>query len=254
MYLWVVLATFITILYSFNISIRADMDRVHAETKAGIVLTKFRAQHNAVKEYLNSQAPEKTGQTRVTYYPGDGFNSTTGADLSKDGSAQEGGINYRNEIEKYLPVGYEPDGETVSKVFCLENGNPASPQCASGADGSCCSNEYMGVYVVSFRTIPSRWINKITKLPNADLLGAMAHTNGYGSNFGYTDQIDGKLVISGGNFETKTTVDAEGNSSVSRNFRHREIFNAVKNDPDFKDSKCNETGVHCLYAIQQIYG
>ena len=46
MYLWVVIATFITIIYSYNLPVRADLDRVHAESRAGVVVTKFFAQHN----------------------------------------------------------------------------------------------------------------------------------------------------------------------------------------------------------------
>ena len=133
MYLWIVIATFITLLYSFNIGLRADYDRVYAETRAQVVLTKFMAQHNAVKEYLNSQAPEKTGYTRVPYYPGDGYNSTTGVDFSSDGSEVEGGINYQSILEPYLPYGYHPDPETVTKVFCIKDGeiNGNGPQCVS---------------------------------------------------------------------------------------------------------------------------
>lgn len=254
MYLWVVLATFITLLYSYNLSVRADLDRVHAETKASIVVAKFRAQHNAVKEYLNSQSPDKTGYSKVTYYPGDGFNSSTGSDFSDDGSGSEDSVNYSGEIAKYLPVGYQPEGETVSKVFCLKDGNPASPQCASGGDGSCCGDEYTGVYVVSFRDIPSRWFNKKTGMPNADLLGALAHSGGYGSAIGYIDEIDGKMALSGGmKMEANTTVDPDGNPVENKNLKYREIFNAVKNDPDFVAKECNDYKKHCLYAIQQIY-
>ena len=67
MYLWVVLATFIVALYSYNLSVRSDLDRVFAETKASVVIAKFRALHNGVKDYFNSQAPSKTGLTHVTY-------------------------------------------------------------------------------------------------------------------------------------------------------------------------------------------
>lgn len=255
MYLWVVLATFITILYSYNLSVRADLDRIHAETKAGVVIAKFRAQHNAVKEYLNSQAPDKTGQSRVTYFPGDGFNSTTGADFAKDGSESEGAANYIGEVAKYLPVGYETDSSTVSKVFCLKDGNSSSPQCSSGGGGSCCSDEYMGIYVVSFRDIPSRWFNKKTGMPNADLLGAMVHSSGYGNSIGYLDKIDGKLAISGGmKLEGTTSVDENGNPVENKTLKYREVFEAVKNDADFKRKGCDDPDKHCLFAIQQIYG
>jgi hypothetical protein len=250
MYLWVIIATFITILYSFNISVRADLDRVHAETKAGVVVTKFFAQHNAVKDYLNSQATDKIGQSTVPYYPGDGCNIT----IEKD----KGNTELKTLVTDYLPVGYAEDTEITTKVFCLENGDPEADQCVSGVDGSCCSDEYTGIYVVSFRKIPSRWINKVTKMPNADVLGYMAKARGFGKSFGYTDKIDTdsdgtpELVLSGGQMVQE--YDESGEKVGDSKFQYHKIFKAVIEDYDFVEKECNEEGVHCFYAIQQIYG
>ena len=192
MYLWVIIATFITILYSYNISVRADLDRVHAETKAGVVVTKFFAQHNAVKDYFNSQAPSKIGQTYVPYFPGDGINS----EVCENGSGKEA-CSIGEDIKPYLPMGYSEDPDVTTKVYCFNDGDKSN-NCSSGGGPSCCSNEFAGIYVVSYRIIPSRWINRSTGMPNADLLGYMAKTRGFGKSFGYTDKVDGKLVLSGG--------------------------------------------------------
>lgn len=130
MYLWVVIATFITILLSYNLSVRPDMDRAYAETRASVAIAKFRALHNGVKDYLNSQAPEKTGQTRVTYYPGTGVNVSTPEGSQASSLTDE-------DIRNYLPVGYIKADETlddianitgggkiVSKVFALTRAKP----------------------------------------------------------------------------------------------------------------------------------
>jgi len=239
MYLWVVIATFITILYSYNVSVRPDLDRVHAETKANVTVAKFRAQHNAVKDYLNSQSMAKTNQTAVTYFPGDGVNISSGTGNELDG-----------DIAQYLPVGFVEDEETVTKVFCLEEGLGSNDNCTSTGP-SCCSNDYTGIYVVSFRMLPSRWINKVTKMPNADVLGAMAKSRGFGKVIGYTDTIDGKLVLSGGQMVQEH--DDTGKKVGVPKFEYHEIFEAVKNDADFMEKRCHEENVHCLYAIQQIY-
>ena len=242
MYLWVVIATFITILYSYNVSVRSDLDRVHAETKASVVITKFRAQHNAVKDYFNSQATDKIGQTSVTYHPGQGVNLVD--------SSHELQVS----IENFLPIGFKQDDNVVSKVFCLENGDITSPQCTNGVDGkSCCSDDNMGIYVVSFRMLPQRWRNKITEMPNADLLGAMAKSRGFGKTFGYLEVIDGDLVLSGGHLVYEIDENT-GERTKNANFEYHKVFEAVKNDADFIDKKCHEEKSHCLYAIQQIYG
>lgn len=242
MYLWVVIATFITILYSYNISVRSDLDRVHAETRASVAVAKFRAQHNAVKDYLNSQSMAKTGQNSVTYYPGDGVHIKAGTGTEIEMS----------QIENYLPVGFSEDAETVTKVYCIEEGDPNSPNCDSGGGPSCCSNDYTGIYVVSYRQLPSRWINKITTLPNSDVIGAMAKGRGFGKVIGYTDTIDGKLVLSGGHLVYEIDENT-GERTKNAEFEYKEIYKAIREDPDFIEARCDQENVHCLYAIQQIY-
>ena len=244
MYLWIVIATFIAILASFNLSVRPDMDRVFAETKAGVVITKFRALHNGVRDYFNSQSPDKTGLTYANYYPGDGVN----VQPKEDGSINALTVD---EVAPFLPFGYAKDGETlddiasitgggeiVSKVFCFDEGNTAE-QCVSGVDGSCCSNQCIddsncsSIYVVSFTQMPSRWVNKISNMPSVDMISALSHMHGYGKDFGYTEVDDGKVVLSGGRF----IVD---NSNGAESFDKWEIFGAVVNDEDFQRLDCDK--------------
>lgn len=263
MYLWIVIATFITLLASFNLPVRPDMDRVFSETKAQVVITKFNALHNGVKDYFNSQAPSKTGLTRVTYYPGDGVNVI---------AAEEGlaAALTKEQIAPYLPFGYIKDGETlddvaslvgggdiVSKVFCFAEGN-TEEQCLSGGDGSCCSDRCLedgvcaGIYVVSFTRMPTRWINKISNMPNADMLAALSKVRGYGKSIGYTLVQDGKVWLSGGKFVSHMAPD--GSQIQDDTFEKWELFGAVVNDADFKSMECDKSDVYCLFAIQQIYG
>ncbi len=263
MYLWIVLATFIVLLYSFNIGVRADLDRVFAETKAQVVLTKFLAQHNAVKEYLNEQSPDKLGargqyteseteRAAVSYFPGDGYN------LSPDQEGNTLGADFKNTeakatIENYLPVGFEPEADAVTKVFCFKNGDKTQ-NCNSSNGRSCCSDMFTGVYVVSFMPIPGRWFNPVTDQPHTDLIGAMSRLGGYGRDVGYIGEKNGKLVIVGGYQLPKGSTDENGNTLLDNAVTYREIWQAVKDDPDFINSGCNDANKHCLYAVQQIYG
>lgn len=241
MYLWVIIATFITILYSYNISVRTDLDRVHAETKASVMVTKFRAQHYAVKDYFSSQERAKIGHTSVSYHPGDGYN------LPEDATEQK--ID-DSKIEGYLPVGFSIDEDTITRVICLEEDKPNAVQCTSGVDGSCCTDDGVAIYVVSYREIPSRWINKSNGKPNADILGSMGKTYSYGKIFGYTETVDGKLMLSGGYMVQD--YDQEGNAQGEPHFEQKEIFHVIQNYPEFE--KCKSENVHCLYALQRIYG
>ncbi len=239
MYIWVVVATFITILYSFNMSVRADLDRTHAESRAGVVVTKFTAQHNALREYFNSQARAKTGDTAVSYYPGNGYNLPEGETSIESA-----------KIEGFLPHGYTDDPAVTTRVICLEEDKPEASNCTYSVDGSCCTDEGVAIYVVSYREIPSRWVNKVTFLPSADLLGAMAKAPGFGKRFGYTEYVDGKLMLSGGRMVQD--YDEEGNKEGDPYFEQQEIFHEIQNYPEF--SKCLNEKVHCLYAFQRIYG
>ena len=264
MYLWVVIATFISILYAFNLSVRPDMDRIFAETKASVVITKFNALHNGVKDYLNSQAPEKTGLSRVTYFPGDGVNIT-----SSEGEESVQSLS-AEDVKPFLPTGYVREGEDldeiasitgggeiVSKVFCFEEAD-TTQQCVSSPEGSCCSNDCLedgrcsGIYVISFTQMPSRWVNKVSNMPNADMIGALGHMRGYGDSFGYTETKDGKVVLSGGRIVKH--YNELGEKIQEDTFENWEIFEAVVNDVDFQRLGCDQEDVHCLFAIQQIYG
>ncbi len=306
MYLWVIIATFITILYSYNISVRADLDRVHAETKAGVAVTKFFAQHNAVKDYFNSKATSKTGHTAVSYFPGDGFNST----FCAKGTTLEDCSISEEDLKPYLPVGYSLDADVVSKVYCFNDGDK-SHWCTTYDYVSCCSNEFAGIYVISYAPIPQRLRNISTYMPNADLLGYMAKTRGFGKSFGYTYYKNGELILSGGymakNYDNFTGggleaelpeggLDTEmpgvsigdglsgsnptayaphsvtapeveipeggldgalelvgGDSQVKQEFQYHKIFEAVRQDRDFKKLGCYNRYNPCFYAIQQIY-
>lgn len=263
MYLWVVLATFISVLLSYNLSVRPDMDRAFAEAKASVVVAKFKALHNGVKDYLNSQSPEKTGQARVTYYPG------TGVNISSQEGSQASSLTI-DDIRGYLPIGYAKSDETlndianitgggkiVSKVFCFNEGE-TDVQCTSSADGSCCSNHCIeddscsSIYVASFTQMPTRWINKISNLPNADMMGALTHMYGYGKDIGYTSVKNGKVTLSGGRIMQH--YDGYGNPVGGKVFESFEIYDAIVNDADFQEVGCARDNVHCLFAIQQIYG
>lgn len=251
MYLWVILATFITILYSYNLSVRPDLDRVHAESKASVFIAKFRAQQNALKECFSAKQTSRTGLTSVPYYPGDGINSSTGNDWSGD-----------TDFTAALPAGYHletGDNVPISKVFCFYDENYAT-NCSSAtpAAPSCCSGEYTGIYVVSFQKIPSRWYNKAVSKPNTDLISAMSKIGGYGNSLGYTTKQDGKFILSGGrqvvtSYTTETDEDGNPVQNENKAFEFREIFPGIQNDPDFKET-CDKEKTHCIFAIQQIYG
>ena len=64
MYIWVLLATFIAILYSFNLPTRSDMREIYVEPQAEAIVSKMLLQHRAAENYARD-----LGYT--SYYPGE---------------------------------------------------------------------------------------------------------------------------------------------------------------------------------------
>ncbi len=249
MYLWVVIATFITILYSYNLSVRPDMERVFAETKAGTMITKFIVQHNSVKQYIKTPTPE--GHTSVSYYPGTKLQLTAGTGANNSHSITKSEI----ENAQVLPSGFSLDNTMVSKVYCLNNDDNDTCTQSGGASGpSCCSNEDVSVYVVSYKKVPSKWINKSNGMLNGDVSRYISSLSGYGETFGYVDEREGKLVISGGKEVQK--MDENGQYTNEREFVYQEIFDAITGDTDdFTAIECDDIKKgRCLFIMEKVRG
>ena len=54
MYLWVILATFIVALASFNLSVRPDMRQLYVEPQAEAAVTRIMLQHQGAAKYVES--------------------------------------------------------------------------------------------------------------------------------------------------------------------------------------------------------
>lgn len=147
MYLWIVLGTFMVALLSFSLPVREDIDRQNNESKAQTVVTKFKVQHNAFMQYIESRGlrfeRDSDGNrldsydgTTVPYYSGIGY--TKGrmlpSKLFYPKQVQNGQSGFRGGVgvarpfnpeeekalmERYLPFGFKTDSNIYSKVFCF---------------------------------------------------------------------------------------------------------------------------------------
>ena len=173
MYIWVILATFITILYSFNLAVRPDMRQIYVEPQAEAVVTKLVVQHRGAMKYIKYNTPPLNNKNAVSYYPGE---------ISFDDLEEYG----------YLPYGFQPGGYTTL-MYCLKKSSSGLSQQISascpGNQPSCCSNTDSINYLVMFGCVPNRWRDIKTGLPNTDLLNAMQNVVGSGIDFGYTETV-----------------------------------------------------------------
>lgn len=172
MYVWVLLATFMAMLYAYNLSTREDMRTLYTVPQAESVVSKIVVQHRAAQKYIKDHQPPENGNTVVSYYPGQ---------ISID------------SLQYYLPYGFKRNSEYTSLIYCLDKNSANLGAAVAGCSGSgvsCCSKPEAITYLVTFGCIPSRWRNLFTGKPDVDLLKAIETVVGIGTDFGYADKSD----------------------------------------------------------------
>ena len=165
MYIWVVLATFIAILYGFNLSVRSDMRQIYVEPQAEAAVSKIVLQHRAAEKFFNDKVAQHIGYS-------------------------SGRVNVQT-FEDFLPVGFDPnyddDGKTyyITTMYCLDkNSDKLSAAAAS------CNAENSLNYLITYGCVPQRWKSIKGGRPANDLVNAMRRVTGRGSNFGYTQLVE----------------------------------------------------------------
>lgn len=227
MYLWIVLGTFMVALLSYTLPIRQDVDRQNNEMKAQTVVTKFRAQHNAFKQYIESRKLKKDGEGgyeypgTVVYYSGIGYkNGHMLPSRFVHNNISESGYRSGPTVAKpfdeaveleamksYLPFGFKEDSNIFSKVYCFANATEAkfnySEICENYDEfifsdpkkDYCCSRTDVDVYVISWQEMPARWkqMDPMFKIwqPVSDMMAVIAKSDGYGFSFGYVTYVKG---------------------------------------------------------------
>lgn len=249
MYIWVILATFMVALYSFNLTYRSDMRSVQVEPIARALVSKLIIKQQAAGRYMRGNTPpyatttDSEGNTiaadTVTYAPG----ILTLDQLSP------------NEGNTYLPYGYKDDGTVTTEIYCLDRNNYSSAKN--------CSDDNAIRFLVAYMPIPQRWLNVKTGLPNNDLNAAMKELIGYDSSFGYPvckkyieDTATGQkkcdqLVIRSREGIYQSGFDDAENSEVTNEFMY-EIPRYIAKNGGFAE-KCNKdnTSNLCLMYIYE---
>ena len=209
MYLLMLLATFMASIYGYNLSARPDYDRDIAKKKAASIIFKFGYQFKAVRmvivDIINGNFKAADGADIPWILPGDMFYArfdASGVDDNEDihtfvnqqGSEHLVYLRAKNKqgqdnigAKDYLMAGRRVyDGSEMGfKILCLdkpmnENG---SKNCISttDADGnitkSCCHVlQDGGRYMVAYKKLDARWINRISGEVTLDFIKALAPT------------------------------------------------------------------------------
>lgn len=197
MYLLMLLATFLSAIYGYNLSVRPDYDRDVPRKKAMAVIYKFFYQHNTMATLIASQAPSAAWcQPGDLLYGEDDYVAqykSSGSEpesfpmrrLDRDGHVLPGGRDIMQTGRSFYP-----SDQMVSKVLC-PNGDlyDATAECTSTEDpggtggviDSCCVDHKK--YLISYSKLDARWRNRMTGLVSADFLWAVAQKD-YKTNMG----------------------------------------------------------------------
>ena len=207
MYLLMLLATFMASLYGYNLSARPDYDRDVARKKAAAIIFKFTLQHNAVRKILvdigNGEFVSNDASEIPWNLPGDVFYADFSSSSVQDNEdihlfiKQEGQdehlIYLRSQNNKgdlnpdgrdYLMFGRQVyDGEEMAtKIICLDKplNETDSKYCESTKDedgnvtASCCnSGGNDAKYIISYKRLDARWVNRITGDVGLDFVRAL---------------------------------------------------------------------------------
>ena len=213
MYLLMLLATFMASIYGYNLSARPDYDRDIAYKKAMAVIFKFSMQERAMRQIFVdiNQGGFVTGEGNSVPFllPGDMLYADASSSKARDneythtflhqdgGDAQiiylrkrdsQGNSNGPN-AEDYIRLGTEiyNGDDMVTMYMCMDKplNEDGSSFCVSSTDsdgnytGSCCDIGDMNRYIISFKKLDPRWINRVTGDATIDMVRALSDREYY---------------------------------------------------------------------------
>ena len=174
MYIWVVLVTFMTLLYAFNLSIRGDERRLAIEPLAEAEVSRFAIHHRMGQQYIREHSP-KSDSNPV---------GVEGDKITYD----KGILSYTTDLGDYAPVGFkikaydatEKEGYKT-EVYCAVDGDWST----EAAD---CKAEGVVRFLVTYGPIPERWLNHSSGTPNNDFLNALQNIFEIDNTIGYATE------------------------------------------------------------------
>ncbi len=199
MYLWVVLITFIAMLYSYNLSVRGDERRLAIEPLAEAEVSRFAMHHRMGQQYVKERTPKSTENPYGI--EGEIVDYTSGI------------LDYESDLEPYRPVGFQINDNYQTEIYCAMKGDwsTANPDCTA---------EDADKILITYGPIPERWVNRSSDTPNNDFMNALSrifevdNTIGYAiearNNSNYKMELQGRedtaiylpnLVVTSGGFK-----------------------------------------------------
>lgn len=235
MYIWVLLATFMAALYSFNIAYRSDMRAIQTEPVAQAIISKLLIQQQSAALYVAQNTPPLAKYSSGAAAP---------QIIYSAGVINYADVNSFKGLNAYLPYGFHYDANITSEIYCLKKNNLA-------AKANQCSDGDAVRYLISYMQIPQRWLNVVTKKPNNDFINAVKEAVGLDTTIGYVDCAEGtypncsKFAINGVDGIKRSYIDDSG---ATKNSVNVEIPAYIAANGGFK-TKCITPKKPCLAQI-----
>ena len=216
MYLLMLLATFLSSIYGYNLSARSDYDRDIPRKKAMAVLFRF-SRHHAFVHNLAAKVNADPSEAPSYVLPED---IVYASDIDNNKLTYKSVIagNFTKDISNEIELGRKlyPKEEMTSKIICLDrhmactddehshdlcigpDGNkgkarmcefPTDPADPTIATGSCCHSAKGGRYIVSYRIIDARWTDRVYNSLNFDFWRAIEERE-FLDNMGIITKMD----------------------------------------------------------------
>lgn len=219
MYLLMLLATYMSAIYGYNLSIRPDYDRDVAYKKAAAVVYKAAFQHDAAKKAIMNIQRGDYNLTVPWTQPDDLVYAKDTTSKNEENVVLEykqGGEKLEIPLRAKGRLGEEfTNGENilrpgrllydadmmVSKILCPSDEideTTALPKCTMPADpdgtvtGTCCGVNF-SAYLVSYRKLDARWLNRLTNSVSTDFM-RIFNKEDYRNNIGVITWNDKKNV------------------------------------------------------------
>lgn len=169
MYIWVVLATFLAILYSYNLALRGDERKIQVEPLAQAAVSKFVIQHRMGQQYVRDRTPKKVNSPY----------GTDGDTITYD----KGQKDCDDELKDYKPVGYICDNNYTTEIYCSDKNNWSQ-------EANDCKSNQSSRFLITYGPIPQRWVNLSSDTPTNDFLNALQTIIGIDTSIGYAIKSD----------------------------------------------------------------
>lgn len=232
MYIWVILATFLAALYSFNIGYRSDIRAMETEPLAQALIDKLIIQQQSAALYVAANTPPNAKYADGRLAPQIIYSAGI-ISYNKNGDIE--GLN------AYLPYAYKYDNKIVSEIYCLKKTNLAQK-------ANQCSDTDAVRFLISYMQIPQRWLNVVTQKPNNDFIAAIKSSAGLDTSIGFVDCATGsgnscaKYALNGVEGIMHNYTDKNG---AAKDIVNMEIPAYMAQNGGFKTT-CITSGKKCL--------